>query len=280
MLASKYTIHLDSSLRLSGTNSNFSYDMGFPPDQQFDRIVVLDALIPKSYYLVQAGYNTFTLQEKGVNTTITVPVGDYLLGTFQSVIQSLLRSSSPNGWTYTLSYPTITTSANTGKYTYSVTGNGGFQPAIIVSSVFFEPFGFSSGSTNTFVSSTLTSTNVIKLQVEDRLYICSNLVSGEGSSGRTVGSVLHAINASSSVDFSTINYQCPCPEYYSKPMNSKNNNTPNFTLTDEHGVLLDLNGLSWQATILCYKENKIYDQIRSFLIMEAKKDEKKDQQKK
>ncbi len=59
----------------------------------------LDALISKSYYLIQEGSheNTFTSTEDVVAVTITVPVGAYLLSAFRTTIGTLLSNASPNG---------------------------------------------------------------------------------------------------------------------------------------------------------------------------------------
>ncbi len=272
MLSAKHFVYVDSRNRLAGTDSNFTYNINFPPDAQFDRVVVLNALIPKSYYLVQTGHNTFTLTEGTSAVTVTVPVGCYLLDTFRSVVQGVLNTASPHGWVYAVSYPTITTSANTGKYTFTVTGNTS-QPSITVTSTFFEPLGFASGSTNAFVGSTLTSTNVIKLQTEDRLFLNSNLVDGDEGNA----SVLQTVNSAPSPDFSTITYSCYAPEYYAKKISSKHSNTSSFTLTNEAGTIMDLNGLNMTMTLMFYKENDILIKLKSFIQLMALKDKAQQQ---
>jgi len=225
---------------------------------------MLNALIPKSYYLIQSGFNVFTLTEKGVDTQITVPIGCYLLNTFSSVVANLLTSNSPNGWTYTISFPNINTSANTGKYTFTVSGNAGNQPSIKMplNGNIYKPFGFNLGSTNAFVANTLVSTNVVKLQVEDRLFINSNI----HQSGSLVdGSVIQDINGSASPDFSVITWQCPDILPYAKPLRSKDDNTYSFSLTNEDGQLLDLNGQNINFTLLFFRRDDISDRMKAFL---------------
>ncbi len=72
-----YFVYVDSRKRSggTGTDSNFSYFMNFPPDVTYDRVTVIDLLCPKSYYLIQSGYNTFQLMENNVIVTISVPIG-------------------------------------------------------------------------------------------------------------------------------------------------------------------------------------------------------------
>jgi hypothetical protein len=251
-------VYVDSRQRLSGTDGNFSYNFNLPADMVFNRVVLMRAEIPKSYYLVQASLNTFTLTENGVSATVTVPIGDYLLTTFQAVLPPLLNAVSPNGWTYSMTYPNINTSANTGKYTWSVTGNGGLQPSFTFTANFFEPFGFNPSSTNTFIGNSLTSANVVKLQVEDRIFIHSNIVEGRGIQDQNV---LADINAISSPDYSTIIYECYAPQYSSKRFKGNAGNTYNFSISDEAGTLLNTNGLNIQLTVLLYYESDIVEKV-------------------
>ena len=81
---------------------------------------MLDDLIPKSYYLVQAGgvENIFQLAENGTAVTVTVPIGSYLLNAFRTTIGALLTAASPNLLTYTLTYP-VSSGPDTGKWTYT-----------------------------------------------------------------------------------------------------------------------------------------------------------------
>jgi hypothetical protein len=171
--SSFYYYYIDSRQRLSGTDSNFSYNISLPDDHDFTHVCLLNALIPKSYYLIQAGFNTFQLQEGDETVTVTKSPGNYLLNVFKTIIGQLLTAASPSGWVYTLTYPSGN-QPDTGMFTYSVSGNTS-QPSIICGSNLFEPLGFFMNSTNTFINNSLTSTTVIKLVSEDRLNIHSSI---------------------------------------------------------------------------------------------------------
>ena len=80
---------VDSSQALSGNASSFTYQMNIPKGVGFDRVVVLQAILPKSFYLVNSPNNTFTLQENGVNVTITIPEGNYNVKSFQTILTYL-----------------------------------------------------------------------------------------------------------------------------------------------------------------------------------------------
>ncbi len=266
----RFYVYVDSHRRTSGTDSNFDYTVTFPPGKNYDRVVCLSALIPKSFYLINSTSQTFLLTEGATTVTITIPQGDYILYAFQNVIQNLLNVNSPNGWVYAMTYPTITTSPNTGKWTWTVTGNTS-QPSITVTNNNYKQFGFVKDSTNTFVGSTLTSTNVIKLQVDDRILITSNIVAGESFID---GTVLQEINASPSPDFSTIVFQSTASDAYSKPLNY-GQNVYSFSLTNEDGDLLDFNGINVNFTLLIYKQDSTFNRVKDFLKIKLLEDTSK-----
>ena len=257
-----YYVYVNSRERIAGTDENFTYAINFPQDHDFDTVVCLNALIPKSYYLIQDGTfeNIFQLQENNTVVTVTVPIGSYLLSAFRTTIGALLTAASPNGLTYTLTYP-ATSAADTGKWTFTQS-NGSIVSTLIFNQHFFEPMGFLSGSTNVFNGTTLVSTCVIKLQSEDRLLIHSNIAQNPG-----MDDILVSINSTTSINYSSIAWDCPAPEFYSHRLSSQNNNVYSFSLTDENGELIQLNGLNLNLTLLLYKKDAIFDQLRSLMKM-------------
>ena len=66
--------------------------------------------------MIQNGYNSFTLQEGTSTAIITLTPGNYNRKTFASAVQSLLRTTSPNGWSYTITYPTEAPPVAPGTY--------------------------------------------------------------------------------------------------------------------------------------------------------------------
>ena len=258
-ISNSFYVYIDSKHRLSGTDSNFTYPIKLPDDREFTHVALLNALIPKSYYLIQDGGNTFQLQEGLTIVTITIPLGNYLLNTWKAVLTSLLNSNSPNSWVYAITYPNISSQADTGKFTYSVTGNTS-QPSLIFDNILYEPFGFLGATTNAFTANSLVSATVLKLQSEDRLIIHSSLVNNPNSDN-----ILISINAATSVPFSSVSWINYAPEYRAHRLMSQQNKTASFSLTNEHGTVLDLNGLNMNLTLIFYKEDNIYDVIRNFI---------------
>ncbi len=127
-------------------------------------------------------------------------------------------------------------------WTYTVSG----KPSLIFNNQLFEPFGFLSGSTNIFVTNTLTSSCVIKLQAEDRLIRHSSLVQNPSNAD-----VLLPFNSTSSVNYSSISYVNYSPEFTGKIIKNVHSNSAHFYLTDENGININLNGLNLNFT-LCF----------------------------
>ena len=82
------------------------------------------------------------------------------------------------------------------------------------------------------------------MQSEDRLLIHSNIAAN------LTDDVLVSINSTTSINYSSIAWECPAPEFYSHLLSSKNNNTYSFSLTDESGELIQLNGLNLNLTLM------------------------------
>lgn len=251
--------YINSSNRLSGTDSNFMYQLEINPDADYDRATVLQCSIPKSYYLIENGFNTFTLQEGISSVTVTIPIGNYNRRSIQTVLQSMLNTSSPNNWTYTVNYPNTQSQSDTGKFTFTVSGNGPTQPAFIFTDKVYEPLGFNANSTNQFVGNSLTSTNVIKLQAEDTIYIRSDLVTNG------FDNTLQEVFSTSDPSYASINFISPSPEGYAKRITSNRSTVFNFYITDENKRPIDLNGQNLQIVLMMYKEQDIYRMIKGFI---------------
>jgi hypothetical protein len=89
---------------------------------------------------------------------------------------------------------------------------------------------------------------VVKFQLEDSLFIHSDIVR-DGSDD-----VLQSIFVASP-DFSSITYLCPEYETGVKPITTAVSQVFRFSLTDENGRLIDLNGQNWQMTIMVSEMN-------------------------
>lgn len=251
--------HINSRNRVNGTDSDFTYRIEIPPDSKYNKVAVLQISIPKSYYLVQDGEH-FTLQEGKDEIKILMTSGNYTRKSFAASAQQLLNSNSPNGWVYEIKYQNSSLEYDDGKYTYNVTGNIS-QPSLIFDGDhnICEQFGFDNNSTNTFVSNTLKSVNVINMQRESTLYLHSDI------SNNTNDNILQEIFSSSSNDFSSIVFQQTEAEAYSKDITSNTSNIYSFYLTNENNKPINLNGLNLVFSLVLYEKNPIYNMIREFI---------------
>ena len=243
-------ISFNSKDRVGGTNSNFNsnpVDLGV---NNFDSVCLVSCSVPKSFYNIPSGYNTFTITEV-VPRTITIPAGNYNRINLLTVLQTQLNTGAPVGWTYTVTYPD-TTGADSFKYTFTVSGNGGTQPSFTFSSIRtpFRQLGFEDSSINIFSANSLVSTNAINLSYVLRAFIKSNIcINAENS-------VLEELlNFGSFPSSSVMYYQQFNFDMNTRELNPDNVNSWNFTLVDSYDLPIDLNGIPWAFSLVFYQRN-------------------------
>ena len=251
--------YINSENRLSGTSSNFSYNIDIPDGSNFDSVLVVDMSIPFTYYIVRAGNNFFWLREKGVDTLITVPRGNYDVESFASTLTSLLNSNSPNGWTYQM-----TIDMTLAKYTYTVTGNGTDQPSFVLVNHLADQTGFPTNSTNTLVGNTLLSTDVLNFAGPNVLYLHSDIVDDSSS-------ILQGAYPSNTIPFSFITKQCPDPDLYTKKLRTNSSGVFNFSVTDGDNNEINLNGGEVVFELMLYKKLSIGDLFKKYVELQFSK---------
>ena len=235
-----YAFPINSSSRISGIDANMVYSIELPPNHKFNRVVVNNAAIPRSDYIVQNGYNTFQLQEAKGTVTITVPPGNYTRSSFQKALQAILIANSPGGLTYAITYPATAAAADTGLYTYTVTGG---TASFIIGTSLYEQMGFNKNVTVTLPA---TSTNVIKMIQEDTLVLHSNIVDSFNKD------ILCVFVAGTDPPFSTTRYECRDVKMNARKLKKVDSNSYEFRLTDENGIIIDLNGLNWTCELIFF----------------------------
>lgn len=254
----KKIFYINSRNRISGTHSNFTYEID---TKQFepDFCTVLAINIPKTYYMVQDGENTMTLTENSVETTITFTPGNYNRTNLKSIFQNLLNNNTSQGWSYVVS-KAASNAVDTGKYTFTVTGNSGLQPSFTFGDgKLHEMLGFDENTVNTFSGDTLTSVNVIKIQKEDSLFVRSDIT------GNHSVQILQEVYSHVSSDFDHIDLIVPDPLIYAKHINNHHTNIYRFQLTDENGKEINLNGNNWTMTLCLFKLDYTSDNINKYI---------------
>ena len=165
LIKSQQIVHINSAFRNAGTDSNFDISIPLKKNNAFTHVAVLSASIPKSYYLIGEGENTFVIRENAVDYTITLPVGNYSVTSLIYVLNSLFTGPTSH---YSVTFPDGKTSAQTGKLTFSHNNAHHGSELIFENYHLPEVLGFGRGSTNPFIidgnTSTLVSTNVCNFQ--------------------------------------------------------------------------------------------------------------------
>jgi hypothetical protein len=243
-------ISFNSKDRTGGTNPDFvsnPVDLGV---NNFDSVCLVSASVPKSFFNMPTGYNTFTLTEI-TSRTITIPPGNYNRINLLTVLQTQLNTGAPVGWSYAVTYPD-TTGADTFRYTFTVSGNGATQPRFIFSTIKtpFRQLGFEDGSTNIFTANSLTSTNAINLSYVLRAFIKSNIcINAENSI------LEELLNFGSFPSQSVMYYQQFNFDMNTRELNPDIVNSWNFSLVDSFDQLIDLNGIPWAFSLVFYQRN-------------------------
>jgi hypothetical protein len=276
-LPRKRFFYITSGTQLSETVSTFSAELQLPDAELYDRITLTQAAIPISYYVIQKGFNTFTLIEGATQTILTLTPGNYNANSFAVVVAVLLSTSSPNGLNYTITYPNSFTQVSTGKFTYTVNSSSitpiGFT--FPIGSNIAAQFGFQLSSLGNITSpiftpgsgtSTLISASVLDFIPENTVFIHSNLVQDAYTD------VLQEIYSANTIPFQNLTFLNPDPYAYSKSLSSSKIRLATFSLTDEYNSPIFLNGLDVVLTICIYKEIDVLDKIERYIKYQVTKE--------
>ncbi len=118
----KFSFSIYSQNRTPGTSGNVSINFNMPPNNTYNRIVVIQASSPKSCYLISSRYNTFQLYEPGTSSsgsasgvfgsifsngaykTVTITPGNYSKTTMLVCLQTMLSLTSSLNYTVATKY--------------------------------------------------------------------------------------------------------------------------------------------------------------------------------
>lgn len=251
----KEIFYINSYNRINGDNSDFTYQLNIDNNIAWDRVVLIDASIPKSYYNVQDGQNTFTLIDDNGTHTITITPSNYTRTSLCTVLSSLLTNG---GITYTITYQNIMEQGDNGKLIFTCSGNS-TQPQFTFDNYLYEQLGFEKNTTYTFSGNSLTSPNICNLSPEGTLFITSNIVQNKSDS--ILGNIITPIDSS----YSYVVYYNSAILEKSKKYSGSGSNVYWFKLVNENGDKINLNGLNMVFTIMIYKSNNIDNLIKGYI---------------
>jgi hypothetical protein len=223
-----------------------------PDGSKFDTCCVLSVTIPRSYYLVRAGFNRAKVVLNGIEHPFEVPPGNYNANNFVTHLLPILATATgmPVA-TFTMTFSTIT-----GKYTYGYTGAGTAAFVFEDPSRLGHQMGFDEVSVNHFVNQqnagilSLQSKNVVNFVSTSTLFIHSDMVDDATD-------ILQDVYADNSIPLSNLVYNCKVPGMYAKRLRNSTSSLFNFSLCDEHDKEVDLNGHELNLTLILYRREDL-----------------------
>ena len=248
--------YIDSDFASSGTSSNFSYQIIIP--HNYNRCCVLSANIPKSFYLVDAPYNTFDLTVNGISQSYTFPIGNYSQITFFSQFLTLVNTG---GVVFTYQISSLTNMV-------TITATGGTFNSISFSNLssLYRQFGFSFNSTNNATANSLITSKIGIFQLSNVVFLRSDLIVNETSLVNT--GILQSISSANNPVLTSLSYQCTIdPRIIGKAINP-DKRVYNFFITDMDGFQLDLHGASVNFEILFYIDHNIDEMIKHKMLLD------------
>ena len=264
LIKSQQIIHINSAFRNSGTDSDFTYTIPIKPDNEFTHCAVISVSIPKSYYLIPEGENTFIINENGSSFTITIPPGNYNITSFIYVLNNLFQHTAGTNH-YSVSFPDSRTEGQTGRMTFTHTNNQHNSEFVFQDNHLPEVMGFARGSTNQFIigqnSSSLVSSALCNFQRESTIFLHSDIGSNGGQDD-----ILLEVFSSSNPDLSNINFENNGNlEEHSKLLTNNLTNNVRFSLSDEYRSGINLNGINMLITLCFYQKEDINRLLTGFI---------------
>lgn len=274
-----FTVNSKHRLHKSTTSSSsFTYRLDIGDAGEYDSVTINYCTIPKFYYTLNQGVlgnddtydNQFELSEDNGSTwtTITVPVGNYNIQNFQIVIIPLLNAASVvlgNTFTYSISYPDPSTETDTGKFTYSVTGNAGVQPQFKMNDNRIRKImGLGCYDANgaempcIFTGDSLISDEIVDMHWTRHIVIKSNIALNAGNNSQD-SAILAVIPVGTVDDREMIQFASPGLDLDSGQLSNSSGNIFEFSIHDDQDRLLDLNGGEWFMQIQLFKQNRYFD---------------------
>jgi hypothetical protein len=242
--------YINSDNRLSGTASDFIYEIQIPDGIHYDHACVLSMSIPRSFYLVRRDLNQFEVVINGVTYSAEVPIGNYNVLNFRGVIENILNQLSSYVWT-------VTYNSIKATYTYTCTGAASF----IFSSKSYvaEQMGYAVGSTGEIGEAP----NVACFVSSTTLFLHSDMVNDDTH-------ILQELMCENTPPLSHMSYQCRDALMYSKKLKiNSNTSAVSFTLTDERNHVINLNGRDLLVTLLLYRKQDTQKMFRDFVELQS-----------
>ena len=247
-------LNFNSASRVAGSNSDFvsaPVELGI---NDYDSVAVIQVSVPRSFYNIPDGFNTFIVTEVGVEREITLPPASYTKDTLITKLVELLNTGS---YTYTMSYP-LPSEPDTFRYTFNVNSSDAISWTFDTG--MYRQLGFTVG-THPFTSQTLVSSNCIDLSYNNRCYIKSDIIDEND------GVLESILNYGTYQMLSFCHHTNHDYDLVARRFNKSKRNSWRFTITNAFDEIIDLNGIPWCFTLVFYKRNISHELHRTDLIL-------------
>ena len=243
-------IVIDSGSRqnLSDNTNDFGIIVDVPA-LNWTHVSCTQLSIPKSFYTIKSGHNSFVVNEDGVNATVSITAGYYDSASLITAVENAMNLACAYQ-PYTMTY-----SGLTNKYTW-VAGNVlGAQPYFTFPDAsqyngFWSALGFKSNESPVFVANTLTSTTSVNLPFVRGITVVSDIVEGSQDS-----SLITVLTAQQGPDYGYIDYQCNDHVSVQRAFTKSQYNIYRFSLYDQSGTnLVELNNTDWTMVLTLFAE--------------------------
>lgn len=252
----KYTVHVDSIDRVSGTTDDFTVLINFPvKNVEYTHVSLLNAVLVKSWYMIDEPYNYINLIENSTVIKIYIDPGNYDVENFCVKMTTLLNQYSANNWVYTIEYlhnlNDIDGEPDLSKF--KITCNHNFS-LLADNTIISGVFGLTINQQETSTSNILISPNVINFQPVRMLFLKSDICNNCDKS------VLKSIVVGNQPYSTYINVDVSDVEMASKKFESSlisGSNIFRFYLTDNYDQTINLHGINISLTLVFYAHPKI-----------------------
>lgn len=270
--------HVTSRGRPAGQSStSFTYPLWVPRDH--NRITLLAAQVPKTYYLIDEGYNSFTWTPSvGVPVTYYIPAGNYTFNTFATMWNSVCTASG-----LTIETSGTDPAAPHSAPTFNTLSDGRFRLSGSASGTISFPansqlpliLGFSAPITITAGAYT-TSTQVVDFTATSQIYITCDKAVGVAAGSEEKGGMLSHFFVNQIPDLSFVTFTNPAPIDTATVFENEATVDPtprqvfaNFSIIGDGYAALDLHGHDVDIVIMTWCEHDYWTLLKYYVQAQA-----------
>jgi hypothetical protein len=252
-------ICVSSSKRIEGNSANFTQRISLPHNNTFTKISLVHASIPKGWYMIDSGkQSTITYNDEGGTTTFLFPRVAAYTGrnyTYNELTTELAAGlDEASVATGTATTFTVGLDSAASKFVIqrsnNLTFDIEFQNNNEKDQNVARYFGLYPNSTVNVASGTgqLISPNRINLQRYSKLFLNCSLTSNSDDS------ILTELYMAGTGNQDVFEYRTPDACMSARGMSGNQNDNIRVSLLDANKRAISLNGLEWDATIVCYDD--------------------------